>query len=372
MIGQKQVNPKIATAILVVVLGTVQWFWWKGLLSKPKPVNTAPRGGAGPPPMPPRAIGDPNVKVDTLAGEPDPGDRDGPGYAARFDAPVAIALDPQGNLIVADSGNHRIRRVSPTGTATTVAGSDAGFADGPAAQAKFQMPSGVAVAPDGTIYVADAGNHRIRQIRNGVVTTLAGGERGLADGAGAAARFDTPCGIGIGAGGDLIVADTGNRRLRTVRRDGVVTRGAPTVGIPTGVAVGPEGVVVAASGGLATVGGAVRNRIPVLAPGGILLGQPVALSPAPQGWYVTDARNHGVFRVDGSGATLLAGFSVPPESKEPTSGWTDGPGTRARFGRVAGLVSDGKGTIYVCDTTNNAIRRVFLPGAAPEENGGTL
>ena len=107
----------------------------------------------------------PDSNVTTLAGTGEPGYRDGPALSAEFDVPIGIDVDAKGNVYVVDSGAHRIRRISPDGTVSTVAGNGlAGYVDGPAAEAEFWHPADIAVAPDGRLYVADWKNHRIRVI----------------------------------------------------------------------------------------------------------------------------------------------------------------------------------------------------------------
>lgn len=150
---------------------------------------------------------------------------DGRGAAAAFHTPSALAVDAAGNLYVADTGNHAIRRISPDGLVTTLAGTgSAGYRDGPAAQARFHAPMGVAVDAAGRVFVADTWNDRIRIIEpDGSVRTLAGGERpGFRNGHGNLAQFDTPTAIALGADGTLWIADTGNRALRRIDPDGVV------------------------------------------------------------------------------------------------------------------------------------------------------
>jgi sugar lactone lactonase YvrE len=147
--------------------------------------------------------------------------------AENLQTPSAIAFDADGNLIVANTGAHMIVRVDlKTKTVSVVAGQSgvSGDADGSAAEARFNAPVGVAVGKDGTIFVADTYNDRIRAIApNGQVRTIAGGrEPGFADGAGAEARFDTPCAIVV-ADNSLLVADTGNRQIRRIEPNGRVT-----------------------------------------------------------------------------------------------------------------------------------------------------
>jgi len=157
---------------------------------------------------------------------------DGKGSAARFNTPSGIALDAQGNLYVADTGNHAIRKISAQGMVSTLAGNGSpGFADGTAAQARFNGPMGVAVAADGRVYVADTWNDRIRVIAtDGTVTTLAGGAQpGWEDGPGAQARFDTPTDLKFDGHGNLWIADLQNNALRSIDGNGMVST---RVGMP--------------------------------------------------------------------------------------------------------------------------------------------
>lgn len=158
--------------------------------------------------------------VTTLAGSGGFGFADGTGAAASFYRPYGIAIDAAGNLFVADSENNRIRKVTPGGVVTTFAGSGApGAADGAAASATFQRPGGVAFDAAGNLYVADTGNSVLRKITPaGVVSTLAGqaGVMGSQNGIGSAARFRQPSGVAVGADGTIYVADTLGNRIRKV------------------------------------------------------------------------------------------------------------------------------------------------------------
>jgi sugar lactone lactonase YvrE len=146
----------------------------------------------------------------------------------RLDMPSALACTPDGDLIVANTGAHTVVRVNVAdGSVTTLAGvpNQSGQRDGPALQALFNAPIGVAVAPDGTIYIADTYNDRLCVLSTaGQVRTLAGGAgQGFQDGAGGSAMFDTPCAVIVAFDGSLFVADTGNHRIRRVTPDGQVT-----------------------------------------------------------------------------------------------------------------------------------------------------
>jgi serine/threonine protein kinase, bacterial len=157
--------------------------------------------------------------------------RDGTGTAATFGGPYGAALDLAGNLYVADGDANMIRKITPSGVVTTLAGSiSAGSTDATGTAASFNSPEGVAVNTQGVVYVADEGNDCIRQITpSGVVTTLAGTShtQGYADGTGTHAMFDTPSGIAVDKQGNIYVADSHNNVIREID---------PTTGIVTTLA----------------------------------------------------------------------------------------------------------------------------------------
>jgi DNA-binding beta-propeller fold protein YncE len=178
--------------------------------------------------------------VSTIAGTAGQiGSTDGTGAAARFDNPQGVALDPStGHLYVTDSGNDTIRMITPAGVVTTIAGTAGqdGSADGTGAAARVNRPEAIAFDPtNGDLFVADTDNDTIRRITPaGVVTTIAGtaGQSGSTDGTGAAARFFVPQGIAVDpTTGDVFVADSGNDTIRRITPAGVVTTLAGTAGI---------------------------------------------------------------------------------------------------------------------------------------------
>ena len=199
----------------------------------------------------------PSGIVSTVAGNQNGGYADGTGGGARFDRPNGVASDVNGNLYIADTFNHRIRKVSTAGVVTTFAGSIQGYVDGTAATARFTFPRGIALDKFGNVYVGEGG--RIRKITpTGTVSTLAGSTLGYADGIGTAAQFnDDISSIAIDLQGDLFVADRNNHRIRKVTSTGVVTtyagtgvvgetNGAANVATfaePTGVALGDAGML---------------------------------------------------------------------------------------------------------------------------------
>lgn len=156
------------------------------------------------------------------------GSSDGTGSAAEFNSPNGLVIDGQGNLYVADTGNSTIRKVSPTGVVTTLAGTagQTGSQDGQGAAARFSSPTGLALDGSGNIYVTDTGNGTIRKIApGGTTSTIAGtpGTTGSSDGTGAGASFNGPTGIAANSSGDLYVADSKNDTIRKITSAGVVT-----------------------------------------------------------------------------------------------------------------------------------------------------
>ncbi|HEY7372809.1 MAG TPA: SMP-30/gluconolactonase/LRE family protein, partial [Polyangia bacterium] len=179
-----------------------------------------------------RRIG-PDGATTTVAGSGAPGFRDGTGPEALFRNPRAIAAGAGGSLYVADTGNNRIRKIAPDGRVTTLAGAGrAGFADGPGARAAFDAPAGLAVDAAGIVFVADTGNHRIRRVQpDGSVTTLAGNGRGQivdgSGGAGSTASFFFPDAIALGPDRTLYVLDGRSQSVRVLAPDGTTLTPTP-------------------------------------------------------------------------------------------------------------------------------------------------
>jgi hypothetical protein len=245
-------------------------------------------------------------------------------FASGLNTPSGIAFLPDGDLIIADTGSHTIRRIGPDGTVEPFAGVNGtkGSDDGPASTATFNAPIGVAVNADGDVYVSDTYNDRIRLIRDGIVSTIAGGERGFADGSGLLAKFDTPLGIGIW--NDLIlIADSGNARIRIL---------APDRNVGT-LAGGDESRQI--DGPLSAARFEAPAAVTVDSSGRILVADGNAIR----------AIGHRVFPL----VETLAGDQ---------RGSADGGGTESRFNRPSGLALGPGGELYVADSDNAAIRTI--------------
>jgi sugar lactone lactonase YvrE len=261
------------------------------------------------------------------------GDKEGfaDGIPASFNTPSGLALDDEGNLYVADTGNNRIRKVTPEGVVSTVAGNgSAGYVDGPASSAEFNGPIGLAVDSQNSIYVADTYNDRIRKITaDGFVTTVAGSAGpGYRDGPASNSQFDTPCGVVIKADGTLIVADTGNGKLRQISP----ARDVTTLGV---------------------VFDADPNRN--------WLRGPIGLALTPDGFlYVTEHDRGTIIQIDPSGrAVVLAGNH---------QGYSDGFGPDARFNHPSGIAIDNNGDLVIADSANYLVRRIDHSDGLPPPN----
>lgn len=244
-------------------------------------------------------------------------------FAEGFDTPSGIAFDKDGNLIVADTGSHTIKSINATGEVSLVAGSAGkhGFSDGDAASSLFNAPIGVAVGPEGKIFVTDTYNDRIRVISEGKVSTLAGSSTGFANGAGPNAKFDTPSGIAVW-NDKLLVADTGNRRIRGVEADGQVW-------------------TLAGDGD-----GDLRDGLQLRSS----FVQPTAISVGSNGV---------IFVADGNAIRRIGGTAIPAVTTISAEwrGIVDGYASRSRFNRPSGMAVSESGDLMVADSENRLVRR---------------
>ena len=192
----------------------------------------------------------PTFQWTTITGRASIGAEDGPATSARFNNPTGLAFDPAGNLYVADTNNHTVRKISPAGTVSTLAGTPGqpGSADGVGAAARFKSPGGVAVDAAGNVYVVDTLNYTIRMITPaGVVTTIAGrpGQRGTADGNAALALFNNPQTIAVDGAGNVYVGDSGIRRISAGIVQTIFTSGTVTLTDGSSATVTTNGLVLA-------------------------------------------------------------------------------------------------------------------------------
>ena len=278
--------------------------------------------------------------VSSLAGSGVQGFADGTGVAAMFSVPSDVAIDSSGNIFVADSNNHCLRKVTPIGVVTTLAGDGvARFVEGTGTGASFHFPFSVAVDSSDAVYVADQDNNRIRKVApGGAVTTLAGsGAQGYADGIGLGAVFNGPWGVATDASNNVYVSDTFNGCIRRVTPSGLVSTlaGNPAVANATGLPVLADGAGTNARFGL--VAGLIVDT------GGNI--------------YVADAYFESIRKVSPSGVvTTYAG------NGEGT--YLDGTGTGASFALPLDVAFDFSGNLFVADAQNNRIRKI-APLATP-------
>ena len=289
---------------------------------------------------------------------------DGVGAAARFGGPSGIyqgigglAMDGVGNIYVADGGSNRIRKITAQGVVTTLAGgAAAGSTDGPGSEARFDVPAAIAVDAQGNLYVGEAGKPRIRKISPaGMVTTIAGGsESGHVDGPASSARFGLIAGFAIDTAGNLYIADATNYAIRKLGIDGNVTTvrggiGNSTMLVAHAVAVDDAGVLYVGGGGL-------QKILPSGAMSTIAYGGPAGIALTKDGRvYYADYVNNAVFEISAAGAvTQLAGVAPGAQAQ------IDGTGAAARFQDIRAMAANTAGDLHIIDA--GSIRKVTRGG----------
>lgn len=272
--------------------------------------------------------------ISTLAGSAGvTGSANGAGSAARFNAPWGTAMDNAGNIYVADSFNHTIRKITPAGVVSTLAGlaQNAGSNDGVGDVARFAYPRTVAIDGAGNLYVADTYNHTIRKITpDRTVTTVAGvpSVPGSNDGPSLLARFNTPYGVAVDGANNVYVADTFNQTIRKIT---------------------PSGSVITLAGGVGSKGSTDGSGEAAR------FSTPAALGVDNGGnLYVADRDNCTIRKITPAGlVSTFAGAALDFDH-------IDGPGDTARFGSPQGIAVDSAGNVYVADTYNDTIRRIKI------------
>lgn len=306
------------------------------------------------------------------------GGADGVGIEARFDTPRGLVMDANGDLIVADHSNYALRRVTTAGVVTTIAGAlgQSGYRDGPAAEARFNAPWGLALDAQGALYIAEYWNMTVRRLDlSGDVVTVAGAPlaSGRTDGVGTAARFDYPQATAVDAAGTVFVADSYNNSIRKIARDGTVTT---IVGLsagfwsPAGIVVAPDGVLYVADRGNEVIQRVAQDGTVTVWAGqkgrsGSTDGaRTSARFSGPEGMeidaagniYVADSNNFTIRKITPQGTvSTVAG-------RAGEHGSADGPGAQARFFDVSDVALDAAGNLYVSDTSNHIVRKITADG----------
>lgn len=340
----------------------------------------------------------PSGVVTTLAAEPNPvNPLDSTVPAAPFRYPIGIAMNSSNVAYVSDLADETIRTLSPSGQLGTLAGASGvqGWFDGAASLSRFNSPVGIVVDRNGNTFVADQGNHTIRRIsRDGIVSTFAGsaGLRGSADGSGQAARFDVPTGLCMDAKGNLFVTDQGNHTIRKITPDAQVSTfagspmeqghrdGARTIAqfsFPSAMTVDKDDNLfvwdsgdqrlrkLASTGDVSTVDVSHWNDSPSSRTpsavwgmvGGMAVDRKGNLFAAHQRMYLGNAVGASIRKITASGnLSVFAGVEREPDA------FADGPAIDARFNHPQALAIDPSGALYVTDDGNGRVRKIDSSG----------
>ncbi len=284
---------------------------------------------------------------------------EGAASRAQLNSPSGMALDAAGNLYFADTRNHRVRRISPGGTITTVAGNAlAGFSGdgGPATLAELNTPTAVALDARGDLYIADSANNRVRRVApDGTIATVAGNGNAALFGDGGpalAAALQGPRGVALDGSGDLYIADTLNHCVRMVDTNGRISTAVPSLGAPQAVAVASNGILYVADAGV---------RLFAKGMTGTIAGTE---STIPRG-LAADAAGNVYYTAGNQVQRISAGGAVTPVAGTGACCYAGdgGPAAAAVLNQPSGLAVDPAGNVYIADAGNNAIRLAYLSAA---------
>lgn len=306
---------------------------------------------------------DPYLYLFTWCGTGDAGRDDGPANLATFAFPCGITVDSNGYFYVADTGNHLIRKVSPTGVVTTIAGTGiSGFVNGNVSNSRFYNPTGVAIDGNGTLYVADMGNNVIRKIENGIVSTLAGsGTVGSNDGTGIAASFDMPFDLTLDTQSNIYITDISNNRIRISTSSGIVStfagtgvysstdgyRTSATFAYPVSITFNQRtNALYITDIGTSTIR-TISNNIVTTVTGN--LNEPAGITTDVLGnIYVSSQGDFSIKKINKQETPIIAGG---------IEGFSDGYAPTSKIGFPFKLVHYSN-DIYFVDNLNNSIRRI--------------
>src|SRR3989338_6305603 len=295
-----------------------------------------------------RGVG--SYTVTTIAGSGMKGLLDGYQDRAQFNWPTCVAIDRKGNFYIADFANNVIRRINSNGEVTTFVGSGhAAFGDGKGRKAHLKGPDNIAIGSDGSLYVADADNFRIRKVvSDGSINTIAGsGIKGYKDGSAKTARFAYPTGVAVDKDDNVYVADRGSHTIRKIMPDGNVY--VADSGNNSIRKIMPDGTVT-------TLAGNQQHGYKDGTGKDALFAWPTGIAVDGAGnIYLCDSQNSRIRRITADGVvSTVAGISIP--------GFADGPGYSAQFNFPTCIEVDKAGNIYVADSGNNRIRKVSQGG----------
>lgn len=301
---------------------------------------------------------------------------DGSATDSQFYNPSGLCIDSMGNLFVADEYNQKIRKIASDGTVSTFAGSTIGYADGSGLNAKFSYPSGLCIDNNDNIYVADRFNHKIRKITpEGVVSTIAGSSQGFTNGAATTAKFNYPTSICIDASGNLFVADKSNHKIRKITQQGIVSTFAGSIeGYIDGMSTvarfnDPFGITIDQSGTL-FVTDLDNEGIRKITPDGLVN----TFAGTSYGYADGNGTNAQFHRplgicIDSSNNLYVTEISrirkITPSADVTTiagttqNGFQDGNSDVALFNSPTAVIIDSDGNLYIADTANHKIRKVI-------------